>query len=286
MFIAGPVILWFVCEHFFRNYAAYIGQLAGQGLVLSLLAMIVLTRVRKKISTALIVGVVFLGSSAHIAYQASQDGADQREIANEMVDLYDSVQSGKEISGDTVVRENDSLLESMKKFAARGQQITMEYQNAIADVGTPITPENLVNTAATKKARSQLVIIGKDIPSYESRLLANVDDMGEILSKRTDKDSRDYYMGFISTRDIAKQYVRDLYDVQSEMITTMIDMLDFAIAREGKLGVENGQLMFQDQSSVDAYNALFRRIILLSEMEEKIVLDEQKRMAALTSKIK
>ena len=25
----GPVILWFVCEHYFRNYAAYLGELTG-----------------------------------------------------------------------------------------------------------------------------------------------------------------------------------------------------------------------------------------------------------------
>lgn len=290
LFVIGTAVLWLVAENNYGDFAYQFGTVIARSLIFTAVIMLILiaTPYRKKVSASLVVGIMYFLSVGMVSFDMYEHGEEQRQIFDSTVEVYDAVKSGDDVSKYQDKFNKGSIGEWTANYALNVQRIRSKYDadSIILFAGAPLSPENLTNIEAAKQTRAKAVRIIKEIPSYEAKLIEELNRAEQELSERKDADSRAALEGFRESKDAGAQLMKDLFDVQKRMFVTVIDVIDFAIEREGELYPENGQLIFKDQESLDLYNGYLARLGSLAEEEARLMTGEQERINDLKSQMK
>jgi len=292
LIVFGLALLWFFADYGFGNFAAYAGQSLGQSIVITLilLVLLALTPLRKKVAILLVVGVVWFGSSALMALELYEKGASERNTAQSTIELLDSISSGEKITQKHEKKVTDTITveEWMRNYVSRVQQVQLEYANEIESVGLGgmLTPENLINTERATQAKSKLSELKQSISGYETRVLNEMKLAEETLSKRTDPDSQAAYQGFMRKKDVGIANTKKYYELERNIIDNIEKIIDLSIGLAGKIHIQSGRIMFEDQKSLDLYNKYLNEISALSAEEEKLLNEQQQRIEESKRKMK
>lgn len=277
--LCGLALLWFFTDYGFGNFAAYAGQALGQSMVIVLILLLLLavTPLRKKVTLLLVIGVVWFGSAGLMSFELYEKGVAERKAAETIVELLDSVSSGKQIILDNEASNNETVIAWMKGYISRVQKIHLEFSNKInaSGLGEMLAPENLANSERAKQAKIRITHLERSVADYESRILKELMLAENILSKRKDSSSQAAYRGFMETKQKGVQNTKRYFEIEQNIISTIDDILDLSISLAGQLHLQSGQLLFEDKKSLDLYNGYLARITTLSAQEKNILNEQQ-----------
>jgi hypothetical protein len=200
----------------------------------------------------------------------------------------DSFSSNKVIPIKQNSPKNLSLIDMTQNYISRVQSIRNEYSRAIEAAGLAdmLTPQNLTRPEALKNSLEEISTLEKIIPTYESRLIKELKTYEMQLSERQDKKSIDALNGFQKSKDDGVRLLKMYYQNQGDIIRTMGKIINLAIELKGKLRLQDKQLLFEDQESLDLYNSYLQQLTKFSEDEEKISLYQQHQIESRTDRLK
>jgi hypothetical protein len=215
-------------------------------------------------------------------------GSSERVLAHDFVGLMDSFSSNKVIPIKQNSPKNLSLIDMTQNYISRVQSIRNEYSRAIEAAGLAdmLTPQNLTRPEALKNSLEEISTLEKIIPTYESRLIKELKTYEMQLSERQDKKSIDALNGFQKSKDDGVRLLKMYYQNQGDIIRTMGKIINLAIELKGKLRLQDKQLLFEDQESLDLYNSYLQQLTKFSEDEEKISLYQQHQIESRTDRLK
>lgn len=285
----GSILLWYFTTYGYGNYAAYLGQAAGRSAVFLLIALLLLaiTPLRKMTSIILVAGIVWLGSVATLSHDLYKKGVSERESGRAIIGLLDSISNGEDISSESSATTNESVESWMKDYMGKVQSIHIELSNEIAaaDLASMLAPENLVNIETTNQSRSIIINLDSSVAGYEQKLIEELNNAEKIIASRKDGASQAAHKGFLETKEHGIQLTKEYFDIERNIIGAIGDILDLSIKNHEKLHLQDGQLLFEDQETLDLYNSKVMRITSLSEQEEKLIMEQQQRIDKVKSEI-
>lgn len=276
LILIGAAILVFISEYSSTNLANQVARALGFTTGLVVLALIIF---RKNTSLLLVIGVSWFIAAAWFSLQSYQRVSEDNRQAKQLVELSELYLSGEDVRDVAVNIKLGSIQELMKKSMEKYQAINNEYINAINSSGidAALSPKNLVNSEMVKR---NLVVVDELIKSgisSERKLLEAISTLDKELSLRTDRLGVEAYKGFLESKGQGIQQTNEYFKVQREGMNVYADILKFALANSEKYFEQNGQLMFQDQGALDAYNNLVEKLQLFTQEEARIQRETQQR---------
>ncbi len=290
LFLIGTIFLLFFTNFGYGDTAIYFGRATAQTMFFLLIILVVLaaTPYRKKVALALVVGSIWLVSSTFLSIELYRKGSSERAIAHDAVELMDSFSTNKEIPIKQGSPKNVSFINLMQNYMSRVQSIRNEYSSAVEASGLAemLAPQNLTRPETLKNSLEEISTLEKIIPTYESRLINELNTIEMQLSERQDKESIDALNGFQKSKGDGVRLLKMYYQNQGDIIRTMGKILSLAIELKGKLRLQDKQLLFEDQESLDLYNSYLQQLTKFSEEEEKISLYQQHQIESRTDRLK
>ncbi len=290
LFLIGTILLLFFTNFGHVDSAIYIGRTFAETMILLIpvLLILVATPYRKKVALVLLLGSSWLVSSTVASIELYHKGSSERVIAHDAVELMDSFSTNKEIPIKQGSPKNVSFVDLMQNYMSRVQNIRNEYSSAVEASGLAemLTPQNLTRPETLKNSLEEISTLEKIIPTYESRLINELNTIEMQLSERQDKESIDALNGFQKTKGDGVRLLKMYYQNQGDIIRTMRKIISLAIELKGKLRLQDKQLLFEDQESLDLYNDYLQQLTKFSEDEEKISLYQQHQIESRTDRLK
>jgi len=289
LLILGTILLVFASDYGFRDFAFSFGEVMGSALILTLVVLLIVavTPYKKKVSLILVLGISWIGATGKMSYEFYVEGTKDRETRSSLVQLIEDFSSGNELSTVPSEPETESILVFFQNYFAKNQSIHTEYTNEVAarKLDTLLSPENLTNAQIAKQSKIKTTSFLNVIANFEKRSLALIDNGEMALSKRKDRDGRAAYRGFQKTKQVGVQATKQFWEIQRGLVTAFGGVLDIAIANEGKLYVQGGQLKFETQELVDRYNELLTRISTLARQQTQLGAQNLQRMEDRKNKL-
>lgn len=279
LILIGFALLWLSASYGYADFAFSAGRAVGQSMIIGLILLLIiaLTPLRKKVALILVFGTVWIGSTGLMSFGLYQHGKEDREIGRAAIDIIDSISAGNVITYDENTYGDDSLDGWFKGYASRSQKVHNDLNNEInsLELGDILLPMNLKNTRVAEQGRAKIAQLEQSIPDYEERILDEIYLAEKTLAARNDDQGQAAYRGFMRTKEKGVQLAKRYFEVQKKLVGAIADILDLSIRLEGKLNVVQGQLMFEDQESLDLYNGYIMLIDSLSKEESEILLQAQ-----------
>ncbi len=110
--------------------------------------------------------------------------------------------------------------------------------------------------------------------------MAELELAEQTIAKRKDRVSQAAYEGFLKTKPQGIQAIKEFYNIQREIIITIERILELSESSEGRLAIYQGQLMFEEQESLDLYNSYINQLAYLAKQEEELLMEQQRRLEA------
>jgi len=153
------------------------------------------------------------------------------------------------------------------------QSLQSQFQEEMNNAGIDLmlSPETLLNPEATMQSKSKALQLIESISEYESAYLNELDQAEKYLSSREDGEGLAFYRGFIGSKQQAIQWATEYYEVERQIFETTIKILDFAIENAGEMQIYEGELVLQDQESIDKYVSYVATLVQLVEQENQII---------------
>jgi hypothetical protein len=290
LFLIGTISLLFFTNFGHVDSAIYLGRTFADTIILLIpvLLILVATPYRKKVALVLLLGSSWLISSTVASIELYRKGSSERVIVHDFEGLVDAFSNNKEIPIKQNSPQNLSFIDLMQNYMSRGQSIRNEYSRAIEAAGLAdmLTPQNLTNPETLKNSLEVISTLEKMIPTYESRLINELNTIEMQLSERQDKESIDALNGFQKSKGDGVRLLKMYYQNQGDIIRTMGKIISLAIELKGKLQLQDKQLLFEDQKSLDLYNSYLQQLTKFSKEEEEISLYQQQQFKSKTDKLK
>jgi len=290
LLLIGTILLLFFTNFSHVDSAIYLGRTFADTVILLIpvLLILVATPYRKKVALVLLLGSSWLVSSTVASIELYRKGSSERVIAHDAVELMDSFSTNKEIPIKQGSPKNVSFIDLMQNYMSRVQSIRNEYSRAVEASGLAemLTPQNLTRPEILKNSLEEISTLEKIIPTYESRLINELNTIEMQLSERQDKESIDALNGFQKSKGDGVRLLKMYYQNQGDIIRTMGKIISLAIELKGKLRLQDKQLLFEDQESLGLYNSYLQQLTKLSEDEEKISLYQQHQIESRTDRLK
>ncbi len=273
LILLGTVILWLFTAFGFGDFAVYVGEATGSSMVfvLILLLFLAITPLRKKTSLILVIGIVWFGSTAVISFDLYKK-VKEREAGRATLELFDTFSSGKKISRTAGNSNTEPFVEMIKNYLSRVQKIRLEYANEVNAAGleNALAPENLTNIQIAKQSLAKVTNLEKSVSKLESKLLEELNRIELELSQSKDNNSQEAYKGFLKSKNDGIMQAKKLCEIERNMLNTIASLLSLAIEKSGKIQLQDGKLLFEDQESLDLYNNLLAKLSSLSQQEKDV----------------
>lgn len=238
------------------NPAAAVGEVFGETLVIALVLLPILmaTPLRKKVEVLLAVGLVFFAISGWNIISNYQQRVEAREKVQQQAAVAEKWLSGEEITKPDVTNKN--LSNVMQRYLAEIQRIHAGYLKDIEVSGfaESISPETLIDIAKARALKAKILALLERLTSYQQELLDEMSKFEQEMSQSFDPDMRAALSGFQKTKQQGIDQNTRYFTVQRDLLQGAINLMDLAISLDGALFIQNGQLMFPDQKSLDSYN--------------------------------
>ncbi len=289
LILSGIVLLGFLSKYGFGNFAVYFGRALGQCLVFSLILLILvfISGQRKKVALLLVLGIGWIFSAGILSFELFDNGKTERKLAQETIDILDTISVGEKINYENTPQIKESVQSWMRGYMSRVQKIHSEFFNEINSSGLNemLLPENLTNAETTEFARERVTILVTSITNYESRILEELYSAEDNLSKRTDRQGKEVYQGFMETKQSGIENTKNFYGIEKNIVITVGNILDLSLELTGKLHLQDGRLMFEEKNSLELYNSYLSKLSMLSEQESKILNKQQQKINATKNKL-
>jgi hypothetical protein len=273
--LCGMAILWYFTESRFGHIEYHAGTAMGYSFLILLLFLAITSQsTKRKIAPILVIGIVWFGSVSYDLFkQAVDDNA-------EMLELVDAIYNGgKEILPVDQKSHAGIVVDLMRNSFFRIQKIQYDFTNELqnANITNMLTPENLSNTETAKQSLAKITTLEKIIPETESTFIATYNAIQKALelriSEHQDTTAQKVYTAFLESKNLGITLLKKHIEIEKNVLNTISDILSLVITN--KPDTKNGQLLFNNQKSLDAYNNLFERLSTLNKEDENLI-NEQK----------
>lgn len=270
------------------------GRLSGNIMGFVLLATIV-TKVATNGRTVqvrnramLIVGILIFGYSLLATYRLYHDANAIRESVSRLADTIDGADTDIETSNinitssvpiifDTTEGNAAKFLDGMQSLLKRFTSKSVDLNNRMnaLPLGEVLKPENLVSSEGIAQSKAILIQYKNLIAERQNNLDAYwVEVMGYFNDANVNKGVKSSAMNsFQRTQPEVKRLYGKLDKVQLRFAGEAEAIIDIAEINLGRIQVSNGQILFPEESLLDAYNTHIKILNILSN-EEAIVTRE------------
>ncbi len=148
------------------------------------------------------------------------------------------------------------------------------YMKALEDAGfdTQLDPERLAKDKGMKESREILAKGKAVVQEYRGKFEEHLRTFPEKVKAMPDSPAQnaEWFKGFQHGLQKSGQAGLRIWDLESETVGKFGEIIDLLAASEGKWGVEEGQIMFEEDGDIEKFNAIIEKIQALGEEQEKI----------------
>lgn len=284
------------------------GEFIGRGVLLTLLAIGVISLITRKMSEVqksyarLALGVCVVIWAVSSIVTTSRDEAVVKQSKNAMIESYMQATVAATTGGPSAAPSTPApvstvgtspeaqkavvFLAAMGRAAAKqaADNGNLAKKFSTVNLDNALTPAGLTSRTNINASRAQirkyLELIQERDTMVEQTSTANETII--LQSDLSERDRRSAIDGFKQTSIESLKLAHDLSTAQRDSANKFIEMLDFAELRLGTMSVSDGKVMFATQADVDNYQALYDEVQSAAKLEEAVTqqyLDYQRRHA-------
>ncbi|TXI37018.1 MAG: hypothetical protein E6Q51_04290 [Methylophilus methylotrophus] len=166
------------------------------------------------------------------------------------------------------------LMEALKPIATKFAHDGLELNNKIMNSGIEkvLEPGNLTSASGIQAGRQTIQNL-RPLINSRNELLANY--YQEVTSKVSEQNftqgfKQSFEKSFFKNKPMLEHNYSELTRIGNLSLNNLEKILDLVEDHLGIITIDNGQLLFPDQTSLNQYNQYLTEVIRLSEQEEQI----------------
>ncbi|MDS0525503.1 DUF3053 family protein [Clostridium sp. SHJSY1] len=260
----------------------FINYYDWKNIVINLIIIVILfslsTRVFKKKGILLIFSIIYLIGSFSLTVINFNDLSKTINARDKLISICNDISAGKDISEETYNKSEfgklTPVLDLLKDYRTKSMEFSTNISKDISsmNIDNILSMDTFSSTDKINDAKKKIENLSKIYDKYEidySDLMINFQtDVSDLELPNAFKSS--FLDGFKNSQLETRNTLGMFFSIERDVFSKFTNLLDFMITMQGNYTIQNNQMLFKTNATLNKYNSYIEEIENLAQKETEI----------------